>query len=443
MRDVRQKLRGLNGRLESGQIDVDQWADEYYKVVYEGHLKAAALGQSRAGLKQLDHNELLRIARQKADEETEFIHGFASTLKAKDPRYHDPDTGSLKRGSLEPRTDLYVGKMRGTANEQFVEASPADALWTWHLGANEDHCPDCPRYAAAIHHVPIEEVFAFPGQGDSACLGHCDCHLERDDGVRGFKNNDEHVARADQSGPKVQPPLPGLRNAGLVPAPPPAQGARAAGDWSDNPSICADTVARGEARKLVDRLMAEVDDFLRAPDTPPTLRVGTGRIKNRSLGVYDPRDDSIRVDVNGAAKNEPHLTLAHEVGHFMDIGMMLIAGQVPASSAAASFGVGPLIDWAKAVHQSQMFSNLEELVRQKPGWYWAVYEYYLTPEEIWARSIAQYVATRSKSRIIHEEWEVMGQHAIDGVLVHWDPADFKPIYDAIEKCLRAAGFHVR
>lgn len=216
MRAARQKLLDLNQRLERGRITPDDWAEEFYQVVYDGHLQAAALGQSRAGLKQLDLNALKAIARQKADEESEFIQGFKGALNAKDARYHDPETGALRPGSMESRTDLYVGKMRGTANEQFGEASPAESRWTWRLGAVEKHCPDCPRLAAIIKDRPWSEVFEYPGQGGTACLGHCDCRLVRSDGVEGFANTGAHVGPKPDEGSDgadvspAQPKLPGI-----------------------------------------------------------------------------------------------------------------------------------------------------------------------------------------------------------------------------------------
>lgn len=197
MRGVREKLSALNADLESGQISLDDWAEQFYREIKEGHAAAAAMGQGRAGQTHVDLEEINRIAREKADEESEHLHDFRAAIAAMDPRYVDED--GIRPGSLEARTDLYVGKMRGTANQEVVESSPDTALWTWQLGP-EQHCPDCPHYASIIHRVPASEVIAYPGDGNSACLGHCGCDLVRDDGVTGFANNGAHMAS-----PKAQP----------------------------------------------------------------------------------------------------------------------------------------------------------------------------------------------------------------------------------------------
>lgn len=189
----------------------------------DGHLNALRLGALRSGATEytgdgapgkgqfkLDdwqdedgtwHQGLRNMARGYADVETDFIQGyhddkgewhrgFLGDLKAKDSRYFDEETGEYIHGSMDSRADLYVGKMRGSANQAFMDFSPDDATFTWVLG-DKEHCDDCVGYSEIIVNSPKDEVIAVPGAGDSACLGNCGCTLVRDDGVAGFAHHDD------------------------------------------------------------------------------------------------------------------------------------------------------------------------------------------------------------------------------------------------------------
>jgi len=102
--------------------------------------------------------------------------------------------GAVRADTVKSRQDLYAQKLRGTANEAFVESGEDNEEYDWILGGTERHCEDCPRIAA-LSPFTKETLFAYPCSGDTECLGNCDCVLKRvSDGVKGFSAVDLEVA---------------------------------------------------------------------------------------------------------------------------------------------------------------------------------------------------------------------------------------------------------
>lgn len=188
MQTVRGRLQDVNRRLESGELSPRQWAEAFDKELHAGHIEAVRLGRALGGAEALPDNELEDFARGIKDNEAQWLQAFQGAIEAKDDRYFDAD-GNIKPGSLESRTDLYVGKMRGSANDAFRDASDPDAEFDWELGGNEDHCDDCPQIAAASPYRQ-DTLYTTPGAGDTECLGNCTCVLVRGDGIRGFDRVD-------------------------------------------------------------------------------------------------------------------------------------------------------------------------------------------------------------------------------------------------------------
>ena len=169
--------------MTGGKLTVDEWADAFDKRLLDGHYNALVLGHERAGNFDYDSDALRLEARGIKDTEGEFLQNWVDQIKAGDPRYIDDD-GNFIPGSLDSRSDLYGGKLRGTANEAFVEGSPSQSTFDWELGAG-DHCKDCPELAA-LGPYTSETLITTPGSGDTECITNCTCLLVRDDGMTGF-----------------------------------------------------------------------------------------------------------------------------------------------------------------------------------------------------------------------------------------------------------------
>ena len=183
--------------MESGGLTTDQWAEKFDGILQQGHTDAYVLGRKRGGDRDPDLKDAELRARQVKDGENEYLYGyedaegewhpgFVGDLNSQDPRYFDED-GEMIPGAIDARSDLYVLRMRGTAGEGFVEASP-DVQIDWVLGA-ADHCDDCPEIADMSPYTE-DTLWTHPGEGDCPCLGNCACELEREDGTPGFGRPD-------------------------------------------------------------------------------------------------------------------------------------------------------------------------------------------------------------------------------------------------------------
>lgn len=180
----RDAVRKLEERLESRDLDAASFVDELFEILTEAHTDGWMLGRQRAGDLRGRVDDDLLFGRTAADGEIPFLERLRSRLSDAHPRYFDEDGNLTAR--LSSDLDLYVRKMRATAAEAFVEASEIDEEFAWVLGAFEEHCSDCPELAA-LSPFRRDELWTFPGQGDTPCLGNCYCHLVRvTDGVSTF-----------------------------------------------------------------------------------------------------------------------------------------------------------------------------------------------------------------------------------------------------------------
>lgn len=178
-------LSNLVERLAKGELSNDAFGLLFVGALDDGHSGSWVRGKARAlrdPLTSLDSLDYRRI-RDIHDLEQDFLAGFLDDLDA--GRYTKPD-GSLDSGAIGRRAQMYGLRLRGTANEAFVETSPADDQFKWVLGVSE-HCSTCLELAS-LSPFSKDELWTFPGAGDTECVTHCNCHLERvRDGLRGFR----------------------------------------------------------------------------------------------------------------------------------------------------------------------------------------------------------------------------------------------------------------
>lgn len=178
------ELDSLARRWESGELATREWGEAFKELLNQSHAQGWRLGRLLAGDDTPfgERDRLMGIAA--ADKQGVFLRAFLDDLD--NGRYVD-DEGN----AFVPRwrANLYRGAVRGTANESFVDAGPADAQYLWVLGGSEEHCEDCPRWAADSRDLPFtpDTIPAFPGSGDTPCLGNCKCKLVRlSDGLESF-----------------------------------------------------------------------------------------------------------------------------------------------------------------------------------------------------------------------------------------------------------------
>lgn len=185
MRARQRELDELCMRLAKGELTIREWGDEFDKVLLDGHTRAHMLGRQRGGdLRELlDDDVLYGIASK--DQEAYFLHGYMQALADGDARYLNDD-GMLNPAKMRNRNSLYVGRMRGSASEAWESACPDDQQINWIMLAKE-HCPDCPRMAS-LNPWDKGDLWAFPGSGDTQCIGNCRCVLRRTDGEESFRH---------------------------------------------------------------------------------------------------------------------------------------------------------------------------------------------------------------------------------------------------------------
>ncbi len=136
------------------------------------------------------------------------------------------------------------------------------------------------------------------------------------------------------------------------------------------------------------------------------------------------------------ASTHPRLTFAHEVGHFLDHRGWGGAGMSSEKAAAAEA-------WRKAVLASPEYQRLQEIQAQSTDRnQLRLSRYYVTIKEAWARSYAQWVATRSgDAKMIKELISIKADAGNEAYrLSQWGTVEFEPIAKAIDDLFAMLGW---
>lgn len=172
------QAKRLTQKLVDGKITPTEWHDALEALLMEGHSNAWQIGRTLGGADVSDFNDSdLYAGRGYKDVEADYLARFLDAIQ--NGAFTDEETGTIIASRIDNRARLYLGKMRGTANDAFVYGSPDEADFYWKLGAPEEHCEECPQLAELFNPSKKEHLFATPGSGDTPCLGNCYCHIER------------------------------------------------------------------------------------------------------------------------------------------------------------------------------------------------------------------------------------------------------------------------
>jgi hypothetical protein len=137
----------------------------------------------------------------------------------------------------------------------------------------------------------------------------------------------------------------------------------------------------------------------------------------------------IRIHENGT---HPALTTAHELGHFVEGTMIPGNGKND-----RRFGTDPtLSEWLGTVRASRAHGELAALPRRQ------YVNYLLSEQELWARSYAQWVATRSRDPQLLADLERINSQDKRGAAPprQWTDEDFEPIAAAIDRLFTSLGW---
>lgn len=143
--------------------------------------------------------------------------------------------------------------------------------------------------------------------------------------------------------------------------------------------------------------------------------------------------------------DHPDLTTVHEVGHFLDHNGIGTPGGFSSDLAATAPELPEIGEWWRAVEGSDSYNKfLHLLTVNEPGVdHKSIREYWLDPAELWARSYAQYIATRSGDRVLLTQLRAMQERQTANDLAYpsqWSHEDFHPIINAMDKLFRKLGW---
>jgi hypothetical protein len=166
------------------------------------------------------------------------------------------------------------------------------------------------------------------------------------------------------------------------------------------------------------------------------LVVGT-TARHGYLEITDNTPCGIVIDRNSS---HLELTITHEVGHFMEW-----KGIPKESDSYRDFEKDDLMrPWLTAVLQTERVKTLigeldnPELTQEDVAWI----NYALLPDELWARSYSQYIATKAEAQVLQMQIGLQRRMArgtiqYDG---YWTKHDFHPVMDQIDQLFRALGW---
>ena len=191
----------------------------------------------------------------------------------------------------------------------------------------------------------------------------------------------------------------------------------------------------GIAKNAAKKTLAEIDR-LHVVSNVPTLPVKNSKT-SRFQGSYTHYNNGRpgEIVVSTASVN-PELTLAHEIGHFLDHQSMGKAGKF------ASIDSPLFADWRVAIENSAATKELKSMAKlSQSGAEAKRYKYYLNPIEQWARSYAQWVAARSKNAVMMQQVDKIITNDYKAYAAsQWDATDFEPIANAIDDIFSKLGW---
>ena len=163
-------------------------------------------------------------------------------------------------------------------------------------------------------------------------------------------------------------------------------------------------------------------------------------LKSTKIGISAHDGDQSESDNHRAS------TLLHEFGHYLDF-----AGFANGPSGEFSYGSDrvysdiPLMENViDLIASSDDVIRLRDFLSGRPD---LNSDYWLSPEELWARAFTQWAITRSGDTGLLEgllDRSQMGRGGLLGLgrpaINHWDPESFSPIAEAMDELFREAGW---
>lgn len=170
------QAKNILNQFIDGKINDQDWYELIDALLMEGHANSHWIGVVwGSGEYSEFQDSYAAIGRAIADVDADYLIAFADDLAS--GRYLDSN-GDIQKAALQARLRLYLGKMRGTANDAALGQLEGETDVYWRLGGAEQHCQDCPYLAANWTPIKKRDMYASPGSCDTECLGNCLCYLE-------------------------------------------------------------------------------------------------------------------------------------------------------------------------------------------------------------------------------------------------------------------------
>lgn len=153
------------------------------------------------------------------------------------------------------------------------------------------------------------------------------------------------------------------------------------------------------------------------------------------MGAYRPLVSDIRIKANGPTVE---LTTAHEIGHYLDWNLL---GDRTTSAETTNPTRQSTRDWFAAVQETQAVQSLRarlavtKSMRERDH-----IEYLLSPDELWGRSYAQWVALRSGNEAMLDSVEYwLASSELSTSARQWGKPDFERVASTIDAIFREKG----
>lgn len=211
------------------------------------------------------------------------------------------------------------------------------------------------------------------------------------------------------------------------------------------------TVAKGKYKVQIDTAIQAID-AVHGDGNLTAIPVKQTKTTSR-FGVYKfqyvgNRSRPVEIGISTIEGNHAAMTTAHEIGHFLDDQALRITQVLPSDKITPeiqawrdavknSEAVKTMSDWRRNGHTITMTDPRtgQQVTGKADSSYLA---YVMRHDEMWARSYAQYVATRSQDPILLAELNAIRNEPYG--VTQWADDDFEPIAKAIDAILKVAGW---
>lgn len=212
-------------------------------------------------------------------------------------------------------------------------------------------------------------------------------------------------------------------------------------------SDAVDIQLDGPARTAVTHAVGAIDSVHKVPglgrlpvrsdpDLPADVAGGFQSLADRLTGRHTP----LQIGLNPSFSRHTEHTFVHETGHWLDL--TAIGPEGYEASELAQLGDGPLVAWWRTVRRTPQVEKLEQAktTAQLRGMREVarVLDYLTSPQELWARSYAQWVTVRSGDTLLLDQLNRLDQASVTPH--RWPDGEFGPVADAIDELASTLGW---